>query len=133
MCSLIGGMAAIRIGTAIRRARERKRWSQKDMADRLGVSRSAVNAWENGRAYPQNSIGALEELLGISLTEDTIDDPALAAEDEWERLVLADPALRTREKRDIILRARRLRAELYPAPSRPAAPPQHGGHEAAAG
>ena len=58
-----------RIGTRIRRARERKRMSQDGLAAALGVSRSAVNAWENDRAYPQNSIGALEDVLGISLTD----------------------------------------------------------------
>lgn len=58
-----------RIGTKIRRARERKRMSQAELADALSVSRSAVNAWENDRAYPQSSIGALEEILGIRLDE----------------------------------------------------------------
>lgn len=58
-----------RIGTKIRRARERKRMSQVDLAGALGVSRSAVNAWENDRAYPQNSIGALEDELGVRLDE----------------------------------------------------------------
>jgi len=55
------------IGTRIKRARERKRMSQAELADALGVSRSAVNAWENDRAFPQSSIGALEDILGISL------------------------------------------------------------------
>ena len=36
----------------------------------LGVSRSALNAWENDRAYPRSSIGALEELYGISLDDE---------------------------------------------------------------
>lgn len=57
-----------RIGTRLRRAIERKRMSQADVADALHVSRSAVNAWVNDRAWPMNSIGALEDLLGIDLT-----------------------------------------------------------------
>lgn len=56
-----------RIGTKIRRAMERKRMNQGQLAERLGVSRSAVNAWINDRAWPQGSIGALEDILGISL------------------------------------------------------------------
>lgn len=58
------------IGTRIRRARERLRMSQADLADALKVSRSAVNAWENNRAVPQSSIGALEEILRIDLTSE---------------------------------------------------------------
>ena len=69
------------IGTKIRRARERKRMSQKQLAAALGVSRSAVNAWENNRALPQSSVGALEAELGCSL-----DDAAPAAPDPMEEL-----------------------------------------------
>lgn len=57
------------LGTRIKRARERKRLSQQELADALGVSRSAVNAWETGRAYPRSAIGALEDVLGIDLSD----------------------------------------------------------------
>ena len=30
----------------------------------------AVNDWENNRTQPRSSIGALEEVLGVSLTDD---------------------------------------------------------------
>lgn len=67
------------IGKAIRRARERLRMSQADAARALGVSRSALNAWENDRAYPRSSIGALEELYGVSLDDDAPEPvPALS-------------------------------------------------------
>ena len=56
-----------RIGTKIRRARERKRMSQSELGAAVGVSRTTVNAWENDRTFPQSSIGAIEEVLGISL------------------------------------------------------------------
>lgn len=58
-----------RLGTKIRRAIERRRMTQQQVADALGVSRSAVNAWVNGRAVPMNAIGALEALLDANLTE----------------------------------------------------------------
>lgn len=61
-----------RIGTKIRRARERLRLRQQDVAAKLGVSRTTVDAWENDRAYPRSSIGALEELLDVDLTEEEI-------------------------------------------------------------
>ena len=71
-----------RIGTKIKRARERKRWTQRQLADALGVSRSAVNAWETDRAYPQSSLGALEDVLGISLGDEEPAEPG----DETARL-----------------------------------------------
>lgn len=52
----------------IKRARERKRMSQADLAKALGVSRGAVNSWENDRSRPLSSLGALEEILDIDLT-----------------------------------------------------------------
>lgn len=58
------------IGKMIKRAREKKRWSQQEAADKLGVSRSALNAWENDRAYPRSSIGALEALYGIAIDDE---------------------------------------------------------------
>jgi len=60
---------APKIGKTIKRARERKRMSQAEAAEALGVSRSALNAWENDRAYPRSSIGAIEDLYGITLDE----------------------------------------------------------------
>lgn len=58
---------ATEIGTSIKRARERKRWSQQRLADALGVDRKTVDNWENGRTRPRSSIGAIEEVLGVSL------------------------------------------------------------------
>jgi transcriptional regulator with XRE-family HTH domain len=57
-------------GTSIRRARERKRWTQRQLADALGVNIKTVDNWENGRTSPKSSIGAIEDVLGVSLTED---------------------------------------------------------------
>jgi transcriptional regulator with XRE-family HTH domain len=68
---------APRIGKTLKRARERKRMSQAEAAEALGVSRSALNAWENDRAYPRSSIGAIEELYGISLDDEPEQRPAV--------------------------------------------------------
>jgi transcriptional regulator with XRE-family HTH domain len=57
------------LGTLIRRARERKRWTQQQLADAVGKGVRTVNDWENGRTSPRSSIGALEDVLGISLSE----------------------------------------------------------------
>jgi transcriptional regulator with XRE-family HTH domain len=72
-------LMATDLGTKIRRARERARKSQQDIADALGVNVKTVNNWENGRTEPASSLGALEELLGVNLSDgsgvDTYADP----------------------------------------------------------
>jgi transcriptional regulator with XRE-family HTH domain len=55
------------IGTRIKRARERKRWSQQRLADALQVDRKTIDNWENGRTKPRSSVGALEEVLSVRL------------------------------------------------------------------
>ena len=76
MCAM-DARSAPKIGKTIKRARERKRMSQAEAAAALQVSRSALNAWENDRAYPRSSIGAIEELYGISLDTDPEPEPAI--------------------------------------------------------
>lgn len=107
----MGGMATDpHIGTSIKRARERKRWTQRQLADALGVDRKTIDNWENGRTSPRSSIGALEAVLGISLAGEP---PALAGiepADEWEAQVLSDPDLPGRIKRQLISDSRAARA-----------------------
>lgn len=55
------------IGTRIKRARERKRWTQRQLAEALKVDRKTIDNWENGRTSPRSSIGAIEEVLGMRL------------------------------------------------------------------
>lgn len=55
------------IGTRIRRARERLLWTQRQLADALEVDEKTVRNWEADRGYPRNRIGALEQVLGVSL------------------------------------------------------------------
>jgi transcriptional regulator with XRE-family HTH domain len=57
------GMAETDLGTRIRRARERKRWSQVQLAAALGVGTRSVGRWERGEAIPRSSLGALEAAL----------------------------------------------------------------------
>lgn len=57
------------LGKAIARARQRKRWKQTELAERLGVHETTVVAWETGRHYPRRHIVAIEEVLEISLAE----------------------------------------------------------------
>ena len=70
------------LGTRIKRARERKRWSQRELAGRVGVDRKTIDNWENGRTTPRSSIGALGEVPGVALHQDgiTIDEVQAAAD-----------------------------------------------------
>jgi transcriptional regulator with XRE-family HTH domain len=66
-------MADNDLGTRIRRARERMRWTQQQLADALStperrVALRSVGSWERGETVPRNSIGALEEVLHIDLS-----------------------------------------------------------------
>lgn len=57
-------------GAAIRALREKKRYTQKQLADLLCVSDKTVSKWENGRGYPD--IALLEPLasaLSVSVAE----------------------------------------------------------------
>lgn len=62
-------MATDSLGTRIRRARERLHLTQKELADAVDASVRAVGDWERDKAAPRNRIGALEEVLGVNLSE----------------------------------------------------------------
>ena len=82
----MGAMATgLTLGTRIRRARERLRWTQQRLADAIGVSVRSVNDWENDRTEPRSSIGALEDVLGTSLGEEV--PMARAVSGELRRLI----------------------------------------------
>lgn len=55
----------------IRRARKAKQWTEQDLADRVGVSRSAVQQWERpgGTAPSRKHQATVARLFGISVGE----------------------------------------------------------------
>jgi transcriptional regulator with XRE-family HTH domain len=80
------------LGTRIKRARERRRWTQQQLAAALKVDRKTIDNWENGRAYPRSSIGAIEEVLGLSLYDDAAPARTISPEFRAEIMaVLDDP------------------------------------------
>ena len=102
------------IGTKIKRARERMLLSQEELAAKLRVSRSAVNSWERDRSYPRNRIGAIEEVLGISLDSDTQVPPGPFDDlkpwhEPWEEQVAADEGLAAETRRWLITDSRAAR------------------------
>lgn len=57
-------------GNAIAQLRKAKGLTQKDLADRLGVSDKAVSRWETGRNYPDiETLQRLAQVLEVSLEE----------------------------------------------------------------
>lgn len=57
-------------GSAIRALREKKGYTQKQLAERLLVSDKAVSKWESGRGLPDISlIEPLAKTLGVSVAE----------------------------------------------------------------
>jgi transcriptional regulator with XRE-family HTH domain len=88
------------IGTRIKRARERKRWTQKRLAGLVGVSQKTIDNWENGRTEPRSSIGALEEVLGVSLTGEPAPRPVISG--DLMAAIMDDPELTESERRVVI-------------------------------
>jgi transcriptional regulator with XRE-family HTH domain len=77
---IIGNMATtpLTLGTRIRRARERARLSQEELANLVGASARAVGDWENDRRKPRNRLGALEEVLGVRLDGEPENGPLIS-------------------------------------------------------
>ncbi len=56
------------LGEQIKEARERKNYSQEELAEMCGVSRQAVSKWENNNSVPQGANrDILKETLGIEI------------------------------------------------------------------
>ena len=63
------GLAAA-MGRRIVQLRKRRKWSQGELAQRLGVTRERVGNWERGdHAPPLEGLAALGEVLRVSLDE----------------------------------------------------------------
>jgi len=79
---MMGTVAAdTTLGSAIRDARERRGWTQAQLAGALGKDPKTVRNWESGRtAMPRGIIAAIEDVLGISLRGD-----GEMTEDDYER------------------------------------------------
>lgn len=83
------------IGLEIKRARERLRMTQAELGEAVGVSQKTIDNWEHDRRYPKSSIGALEQVLGISFRSasparrtaaDLTDEERAQALEEFRRL-----------------------------------------------
>jgi transcriptional regulator with XRE-family HTH domain len=63
----------------IAKLREAKNWSQEELADELGVDKTAVSHWENGISRPELSrIPDLAKALGVAEIDLVRGEPAWA-------------------------------------------------------
>ena len=81
------------LGTRIRKAREQARISQAELARRIGISKTAMNAIEGGHTDPRASrIVAIARELGVST------DALFLGTAATGKRVHTPPALRTRPR-----------------------------------
>lgn len=59
-----------RFNESLKRAREARGWTQKELAEKINVDSKTVNRWETGKAFPQSQFRRrLSKLFGMSLVE----------------------------------------------------------------
>jgi transcriptional regulator with XRE-family HTH domain len=84
-------------GERIRLRRQALRWTQADLAARLGVNRATVSAWERDKQLPDRTQGAIEAVLGVSLANGTA-GPFVPADDDEARIWAMDEPEEWRRK-----------------------------------
>lgn len=104
---------AVNLGETIRDAREKKNWTQDQLAQTLGVSVMTIKNWEVGRHSPKNAIGRIEDVLGVTLRSVTEQRPTGPGIDKASDAQLIGELLTRLSERDAtIAELRRHNAEL---------------------
>lgn len=76
--SAIEAMATeVPVGTRIKKRRQVLGLTQQQLAERLDVNRSTVADWERGKHFPLRYLGKVEDVLGISLSDDGPEPPVI--------------------------------------------------------
>lgn len=57
----------MKLSSLIKATRESKQWTQKQLADKLGVTPGYISNWENEHAQPDKYLDELEEILEVPL------------------------------------------------------------------
>ena len=90
------------IGKIIQRVRKDKGFTQKELAEKLGVSTGTVQQWELGVRYPRLiAMKRLESVLGISLIND--DETQIYERDHAEQIRMAWDAAEKKAGRQLTL------------------------------
>lgn len=70
-------------GERVKKEREKRGWSQVDLAEKIYVSRQSVSKWETGKNYP-----SIEVIIELSnLFDITIDELLRSDEDLTEKII----------------------------------------------
>jgi transcriptional regulator with XRE-family HTH domain len=78
-------MADMIFSERLKKEREKKGWSQAELAEKIHVSRQSVSKWETGKNYPSiEVIIDLSDLFGITI------DELLRSDDELKQKVIQD-------------------------------------------
>ncbi|MEG0177368.1 MAG: helix-turn-helix transcriptional regulator [Anaerorhabdus sp.] len=82
----------IKFGEFLMQLRKEKGYTQKDVAEKLGVSDKAVSKWERGLSFPDITLlDSLATVLGVSLTElyhsERIDEGAQLGKDQVDLII----------------------------------------------
>jgi len=73
-------MSNMIFGERVKKEREKRSWSQTDLAEKIHVSRQSVSKWETGKNYPSiEVIIDLSDLFGITIDEILRSDHELKA------------------------------------------------------
>ncbi len=76
-------MITIKFSERLKKEREKKGWSQTELAEKIHVSRQSVSKWETGKNYP-----SIEVIIDLSdLFNITIDDLLRSDEDLKEKVI----------------------------------------------
>ena len=100
----------LRLGQAIRAARERKGWTQAELGKKVGAARETVGNWETGTTTPRNKIAALEETLGVRLSGG---DVGGEQQDSATQMSIPEDAIEGLSPRGLREMKRRLEARAY--------------------
>lgn len=80
----------------LKKEREKRGWSQADLAEKIHVSRQSVSKWETGKNYPSiEVIIDLSDLFGITIDEMLRSDKALKEKVIQDSKKLAYPKWKT--------------------------------------
>ena len=84
-------MDNVKTGILIAKKRKEKQLTQKDLADKLGVSNATVSKWETGKGFPDISlIEPLASALEISVSEVLSGEERVQPESEQTEMLLKD-------------------------------------------
>lgn len=102
-----GVMDRFELGSTLRRVREARGWSLRDTAARAGFAHARLSEYERG--LRDLTVGRLQDLAAVLDLEITV-EPASSLSDEDRQMVALSLARTPRQRLDVLLRLRRLRA-----------------------